>query len=205
MHGVGQCRADDRDRRRRLPRRDRGTDGGGQDDIRLEPDDLLRKCRQPVQKALSIAVRHVELAAFNVTELPHTVQKARDEWFGYFGCSSRQPGDEPPPLGGALRPCRDRPRDGRAAECAKEFPSADADCHRALIWIAVPDNGATISQRGCACSSSRWPARGDGNSSEIRFRSLHSRPHHAKWIFAGSEPAIVGEVVVHWSFTPLHT
>jgi len=48
MHGVGERRADDRDRRRHLARRDRGADGGGQDDIWFEPNDLLCKRRQPV-------------------------------------------------------------------------------------------------------------------------------------------------------------
>jgi hypothetical protein len=59
MHGIGERRADDRDRRRRLARRDRGADGGGKGDVWFEPNDLLRKpgnrSREPSAKRYAMS------------------------------------------------------------------------------------------------------------------------------------------------------
>jgi adenylate cyclase len=49
--------------------------GPGVDDLGLELNQLLRKRRQPILVAIRAVISDVEAAAFDITELPHTLQK----------------------------------------------------------------------------------------------------------------------------------
>ena len=48
----------------------------------------------------------------------------------------------------ALRPCRERPGDDRAAECGKQFPPSDGDCHTPLPCEVRKGNDTT--PRACS-------------------------------------------------------
>jgi hypothetical protein len=75
---IGECPRDDRDRLRQFPYSDRGVDGGGEDDVRLESHHLFRERRYPIPVAIREAIYYVEVAAFDVAEFPHTFQKTGD-------------------------------------------------------------------------------------------------------------------------------
>ena len=86
MNRVSKRRADNRDQRRRSACRNRGIDGSGYDHVRLETDNLLRKCWQPILNALCVAGRHVEVSTVDVAEVPHAIQKVIGKKSGHLGC-----------------------------------------------------------------------------------------------------------------------
>src|SRR5262245_41328716 len=100
------------DRRSGILCRDRLTSSGGKDDLGFEPDQLPRQGWQPLCITISVTVDDIEVAALDVTELSHPLQKGVDKPYGGTTSASTQPGNEWP----LLRAPRERPCGRRAAE-----------------------------------------------------------------------------------------
>src|SRR5262249_59972918 len=76
----------------------------------FEPDQLLRQGWQPLCITISVTVDDIEVAALDVTELSHPLQKGVDKPYGGPTSAPTQPGNEWPLLRARPeRPCRRRP------------------------------------------------------------------------------------------------
>ena len=75
MDGVSKRRANNRNDGRRSVCRNRSINSGSYNHVRFEINDLLRKCWQPIPKALRVTRHHVEVSAIDVTQVPHAIEK----------------------------------------------------------------------------------------------------------------------------------
>src|SRR5262245_54447492 len=111
MNRVRECGCHNWDRRSGILCCDSLTGSGGKDDLGFEPDQLLRQGWQPLCITISVTVDDIEVAALDVTELSHPLQKGVDKPYGGPTSAPAQPGNEWP----LLRARRERPS-RRAAE-----------------------------------------------------------------------------------------
>src|SRR5258708_203589 len=81
MHRVGECGRHDRDRRGRVLCCDSLTGRGGQDDVGSEPNQLFCKCWCTLCIIVGVTVDDIEIAAFDVPEISHSLQKGVDKAF----------------------------------------------------------------------------------------------------------------------------
>src|SRR6266851_576732 len=90
--------------------------------IRLQLDQLFRKRGQPILVAFGETVHDVEVATFDIAEVPHALQKRRGGVrHGEFLGARRQKPDERPLVRNLGQRGGNRPR-GRAAEKRNELP-----------------------------------------------------------------------------------
>src|SRR6516225_9214651 len=75
----------------------------------------------------------------------------------HIGRSRAHENADPPHPFRLLRPCRERPRDRRAAECSQQFPPSDGDCHVPLPCEVRKGNDTT--PRAC-CPNGATPGAG---------------------------------------------
>src|SRR5262249_25879759 len=112
MNRVRECGCHNWDRRSGILCCDSLTSSGCKDDLGFEPDQLLRQGWQPLCITISETVDDIEVAALEVTELSHPLQKSVDKPYGGPTSAPTQPGNEWP----LLHTRRERPRCRRAAE-----------------------------------------------------------------------------------------
>ena len=120
MHRVGERGCHDRDRRRGVPCDDSLGGRRRQDDVGLEPDQLLCEGRQSFCIAVGESIEAVEVAALDVTEISHSLQKGIGSKLGVATRAASQPGDKRS-WAWALRARNERPRSRRAAEQGDEL------------------------------------------------------------------------------------
>jgi hypothetical protein len=73
---IGDIRGNNRDGGRRLARRNRRLSAKSDQNVRLEPDQLVREHRQTCQIAIGIAVHNVNVAPHDIAELLQALRKA---------------------------------------------------------------------------------------------------------------------------------
>src|SRR5262249_24405523 len=117
MNRVRECGCHNWDRRTGILRCDSLTSSGCKDDLWFEPNQLLRQGWQPLCITISVTVDDIEVAASDVTEPSHPLQKGVDKPYGGPTSAPTQPGNEWP----LLRTRRERPRGCRAAEQRDEL------------------------------------------------------------------------------------
>src|SRR5262249_36604865 len=111
MNRVRECGCHNWDRRSGILCCDSLTGSGGKEDLGFEPDQLLRQGWQPLCITISVTVDDIEVAALDVTELSHPLQKGVDKPYGAPTSAPTQPGNEWP-----LLRARREPQCGHAAE-----------------------------------------------------------------------------------------
>src|SRR5215472_15201926 len=86
----------------------------------------------PIAASLRPAILDDEVATLGPAEFAQPLQKSSDPTA--LGCGHRYRAQEPDggQLARLLRARHERPRDSRAAECGKQFPPSDGDCHAPL-------------------------------------------------------------------------
>src|SRR6516162_2981803 len=70
---------------RRSVCRNRSINSGSYNHVRFEINDLLRKCWQPIPKALRVTRHHVEVSAIDVIQVPHAIEKDIGSKASYLG------------------------------------------------------------------------------------------------------------------------
>jgi hypothetical protein len=73
---IGDIRGNNRDGGRRLTRRNRRLSAESDQNVRREPDQLVRERRQTCQITIGIAVHNVNVAAGDIAELLQALRKA---------------------------------------------------------------------------------------------------------------------------------
>src|ERR1700730_17323921 len=99
------------------------TRGGRQDDLGFKPHQLLGEGRQPFRIAISVTVDHIEVAALNVSEISHPLQKGVHKAQRGRTRTPAQPSNQWR-RGRDLAACPQRPRHRYAAKKAEDIPTS---------------------------------------------------------------------------------
>src|SRR5262249_1722551 len=115
--------------------------GPGDNDRRLSSDEISGQQWEPVVLPLSIAILDCYVPVFDVARFGQGPEKCRQIRRARSWRSRVKKADHRHRW--LLRPGRERPRGGRAAERGQQFPSSDGDCHTRLPCEVRKENDTT--------------------------------------------------------------